>query len=284
MAQELPDVEIVSIDSMQVYRGMDVGTAKPSPAERTEVAHHLIDVVDPHEDYDVAQFQRDARAAIADIRDRGKSPLLVGGTALYLQALLDDLTLPGQFPEVKAALEAEKDTEALHSRLRDLDPVAASRMEPSNRRRVVRALEVTLGSGRPFSSFGPGLAALRQARTDLAIAGVWLPRDLVAARIEARVTHMIDAGLVDEVRALLARPEGISRTARQALGYKEVIAHLDGATPLEETVAEIVRRTRRFARRQRVWFRRDTRITWHATAENPLAVIPALLGDWSRCR
>ena len=284
VARSLGDVEVVSVDSMQVYRGMDIGTAKPSAAERSEIPHHLIDVIDPHADYDVATFQRDARAAIADIRSRSKTPLLVGGTALYLQAVLDDLTLPGQFPDVRAALEAEPDTESLHARLNALDPVAAARMEPSNRRRVIRALEVTVGSGRPFSSFGPGIAALREARSDVAIAGISLPPEVVAARIEARVHQMFDNGLVAEVRALMTDPRGMSRTARQALGYKEVIAHLDDDTPLDDTIDEIIRRTRKFARRQRVWFRRDPRITWYEAEENPLAVVPALLGDWSRCR
>ena len=280
----LGDVEIVSVDSMQVYRGMDIGTAKPTVTERSEVRHHLVDVLEPQDDYDVSQFQRDARAAIADIRGRGHTPLLVGGTALYMQAVLDDLTLPGQFPDVKADLEADDDTEALHTRLAELDPTAAARMEPTNRRRVIRALEVTLGSGRPFSSFGPGLTALQEPRSDVALAGVWLSREQVASRIHSRVQHMFDDGLVDEVSRLLGDPRGLSRTARQALGYKEVIEHLQAGLSLPETMDEIVRRTRRFARRQRVWFRRDQRITWHATNENPLAVLPALLGDWGRCR
>ena len=272
---------------MQVYRGMDIGTAKPTAAERAEIAHHLVDVVDASQDYDLARFQREARAAVADVQSRGKTPLLVGGTALYLQAALDDLTLPGQFPDVKAEIAAEPDTEALHARLTALDPVAASRMEPTNRRRIVRALEVTIGSGRPFSSFGPGLTALQESRPDVSIAGVWLPREVVAARIAARVRQMFEAGLVDEVRTLMNDVRGMSRTARQALGYKEVIEHLDdiqaGSSP-EGVMEEIAQRTRRFARRQRVWFRRDRRITWHATDQNPLAVLPALLGDWSRCR
>ncbi len=149
--------ELVTIDSMQVYRGMDIGTAKPTAREQREVPYHLLDVADPWEDHDVARFQADARAAIADIESRGRRALLVGGTALYLRAVVDELTLPGQFPGVRAGLEAEPDTAALHARLAELDPTAAARMEPSNRRRIVRALEVTLGSGRPFSSFGPGL-------------------------------------------------------------------------------------------------------------------------------
>ena len=269
---------------MQVYRGMDIGTAKPTPGERAEVTHHLIDVVAPHEDYDLARFQREARSAIGDIHARGRKPLLVGGTALYLQAALDDLTLPGQYPAVRAELEAEPDTAALHERLSAADPEAAARMEPTNRRRIVRALEVTLGSGKAFSSFGPGLTALQEPKAGVAIAGVWLPREVVRARVAERVRQMFDQGLVDEVRALTGSSLGMSRTARQALGYKEVIDHLAGGMDIEDTTEEIIRRTTRFARRQRVWFRRDQRITWHGTDENPLAVVPALLGDWSRCR
>ena len=157
VARRLGDVEIVSVDSMQVYRGMDVGTAKPTVAERAEVPHHLLDVADPAEPFSVGAYQALAREALADIERRGRRALLVGGTGLYLTALVDDLTLPGRFPEVAADLETEPDTVALHERLTTLDPVAAARMQPSNRRRIVRALEVTIGSGRPFSSFGPGL-------------------------------------------------------------------------------------------------------------------------------
>ncbi|MEQ1788050.1 MAG: tRNA (adenosine(37)-N6)-dimethylallyltransferase MiaA, partial [Acidimicrobiales bacterium] len=159
LARRDPRWELVSVDSMQVYRGMDIGTAKPTPAERAEVPHHLLDRLDPWEDGTVAWFQREALAAIADIEARGQRALLVGGTALYVQAVVDELDIPGRYPEVRAQLEADPDTDALHARLRGLDPVAAARMEPGNRRRVVRALEVTVGSGRPFSSYGPGLDA-----------------------------------------------------------------------------------------------------------------------------
>ncbi|HEX8804575.1 MAG TPA: tRNA (adenosine(37)-N6)-dimethylallyltransferase MiaA, partial [Acidimicrobiales bacterium] len=154
VARRRPDVELVSVDSMQVYRGMDVGTAKPTPAERAEVPHHMIDVADPWDDFTVTRFQAGVRAALAGVDARGHRALLVGGTGLYLRAVVDDLDIPGRFPAARAELEAEPDTPALHRRLAGLDPVAAGRMEPTNRRRVVRALEVTLGSGRPFSSYG----------------------------------------------------------------------------------------------------------------------------------
>jgi tRNA dimethylallyltransferase len=203
----------------------------------------------------------------------------VGGTGLYLRAVVDGLSVPGSWPGIRAALEADADTAALHRRLAELDPAAAARMTPGNRRRVVRALEVTIGSGRPFSSYGAGLASYGPTR--FAMAGVWLPRPVVAARIQARVAAMVAGGLVAETAALAARPGGLSRTAAQALGYREVLASLSGGPALDEAVELTVRRTRSFARRQRVWFRRDPRIAWYGAVDNPLAVLPALLGDWS---
>lgn len=275
MARRLGDVELVSVDSMQVYRGMDIGTAKPTAAEQAEVPHHLLDLAEPSEEYSVTRFQAAAAEAIAAIESRGHRALLVGGTGLYHRAIIDRLEVPGQWPAAREELEREPDTVALHRRLTELDPVAAGRMEPTNRRRVVRALEVTVGSGRPFSSFGPGLDAHGDRPFDQV--GVWLPRDVTAARIEARLRSMVDAGLVDEVARL--RPT-LGRTARQALGYREVLAHLEHGQPLADAVDEAVRRTRAFARRQRMWFRRDPRITWFGAAANPFAVLPALLGQW----
>ena len=269
------DVEVVSADSMQVYRGMNVGTAKGTPAERAEIPHHLIDVAEPSEDYSVARFQVNAAEAIAGIEARGHRALVVGGTGLYVQAVVDGLAMPGEWPEVKAELEGQP-VEDLHRRLGEADPVAASRIEPGNARRLVRALEVTLGSGRPFSSFGPGLGAYPATRFRLA--GVWLPRPVLAARIAARYQAQLADGFVDEVRRLR---DVMSRTARQALGYRELLDHLAGACTLDEAVDAAVRRTREFARRQRAWFRRDPRITWLGAADNPVDLLPALLGDWS---
>jgi tRNA dimethylallyltransferase len=269
-------IELVSVDSMQVYRRMDIGTAKPTPAERAEVPHHLIDIIDPWEDFTVTAFADRARAAIADVEARGHRPLLVGGTGLYLRAVIDELTVPGQFPEVRAELEAEPDTRALHRRLSEIDPVAAGRMEPTNRRRVVRALEVTMGSGRPFSSFGPGLEVYPPSRFH--IVGIELPFPALAARIEGRYRRQIAAGFVGEARRLLVDPRGVSRTAGQALGYKELFAHLTGACSLDEAVAVAVRRTRRFARRQRSWFGRDPRIRW-LQANDPGELVGPLAGE-----
>jgi len=283
VARRTDDVELVSVDSMQVYRGMDIGTAKPTSAEQAEVPCHLIDLADPSEDYSLARFQAAAADVIAGIEARGHRALLVGGTGLYLQAVVDGLTLPGQWPEVRADLEAEALTPAgvgaLHRRLSDADPAAAARIEPANSRRIVRALEVTLGSGRPFSSFGPGLGAYPPSR--FLLAGVWLPRRVVADRIAHRYVDQLASGFVAEVAALVGRPGGLSRTARQALGYRELLDHLAGHTSLDDAIDLAVRRTARFARRQRAWFRRDPRITWMGATRNPVAALPALLGHWA---
>jgi tRNA dimethylallyltransferase len=274
LARRDPAFEIVSVDSMQVYRGMDIGTAKPTPAERAEVPHHLLDVADPWEDYTVARYAAAAGEAIAGIEARGHRALLVGGTGLYLRAVVDDLAVPGQFPAVLAELEADADTAALHRRLVALDPIAAGRMEPTNRRRVVRALEVTLGSGRPFSSYGPGLEVYPP--TSFALVGIAVPHEVVSRRIEQRYADQMAAGFLDEVRALLAEPRGMSRTARQALGYAELIDHLAGGPELDEAIELAVRRTRRLARRQASWFRRDPRIEWLHADTDPAFLLAAL--------
>jgi tRNA dimethylallyltransferase len=284
-AEALGDVEIVSVDSMQVYRGMDVGTAKPSPAERAVVPHHLLDVADPGEDYSVARFQQAAAEALAGIEARGRRALLVGGTGLYFQAVIDGLSLPGADLALRHELEARAvdGLPVLYEELSRLDPVAAGRIEPGNRRRVVRALEVTLASGRPFSSFGPGVFQAVTPALPVAIAGLWLPRTVNARRAAERVSAMAEAGLVEEVRCLAVLPGGLSRTARQAIGYKEILDYLEGRLPtVEVALRRTVERTRALARRQRMWFRRDRRIAWVGATENPLATLPALLATWSR--
>lgn len=252
--------EIVSVDSMQVYRGLDIGTAKPTAAERAEVPHHLLDLLDPDQRCTVAWFQAEARRAIADIESRGRRALLVGGTGLYHRAIVDDLAIPGEYPAVRAALEAEPDTAAIYRRLAALDPAAAARLEPGNRRRAVRALEVTLGSGRPFSSYGPGLTSYPPTRFGLI--GLSLGAEAVHERIAQRFQRQLAAGFLEEVAALRARPAGLSRTAREALGYRELLGHLEGRCTLEEATAAAVTRIRQFARRQRAWFHRDPRIAW----------------------
>jgi tRNA dimethylallyltransferase len=267
------DIEIVSVDSMQVYRGMDIGTAKPTAEEQAEVPHHLIDLADPEEEFTVARFQREFADALAAIEERDHRALLVGGTGLYLRAVVDGLAIPGRFPEARREFESAATTQ-LHTRLAELDPIAAARMEPSNRRRIVRALEVTVGSGRPFSSYGPGLETYPP--TPFRLVGVSLPSAVISARVEERYRHQLDAGFIDEVRQLDARPEGLSRTAAQALGYRELLAHVRGEIDLHAAVEEAMRRTRQFARRQRSWFRRDPRIEWLVVDDDPIAVLPSL--------
>ncbi len=279
LARRRPEAELVSVDSMCVYREMDIGTAKPSTAERAEVPYHLVDLVDPDEEFTLSRFQSEARTVLGGVEDRCHRAVLVGGTGLYLRAVVDQLSVPGRFPDVAAALEAEAQTpggtQRLHSRLMALDPTAAARMEPTNRRRVVRALEVTMGAGRPFSSFGPGLEAYPP--TPFTLVGIRFDRAVHDARIERRFADLLDRGFVDEVRALARRPRGLSRTARQALGYRELLAHVEEGVALDDAVAEAKRRTRAFARRQWAWFRRDPRISWLDPDGDLLA---QLLGLW----
>ncbi len=257
------DAEIVSGDSMCVYRTMDIGTAKPTPAEQASVRHHLIDVAEPDEEFSLAMFAGLARAAIADIESRGKRVVLVGGTGLYVDTIIGDLTLPGQFPKVKAELEAETDTEGLHRRLAALDPMAATRMEPSNRRRIVRALEVTLGSGHPFSSFGPGLEAAQHAATGWRIIGLDTDRAELALRIAQRYERQMADGFLDEVKNLRSTyGERLSRTAGQALGYRQLLQYVDGDCTFDEAMAEAQRATVSFSKRQQRWFRRNAAIDW----------------------
>lgn len=270
-------IELVSIDAMQVYRGMDIGTAKPTVAERDQVVHHLIDLVDADESFTVAQFQAEYRRVLESIVQRAGVAVLVGGTGLYLRAIVDDLHLPGIWPEVRARLEDEAarvGPRVLHERLNTVDPQAAQKMEPTNVRRIVRALEVCEGSGRRFSSFGPGVdhyppSEVRQ------FALRW-HRDALRQRITQRVEQMVDAGLAGEVEALLTR--GMSLTARQALGYKEMISHLEGESTLQEATETIARRTMQFAVRQERWFRRDPRIVWFDVERDPVEeVTPRIL-------
>ena len=274
VARLIGGAEIVTLDSMQVYRGMDVGTATPAAAEQAEVPHHLINLVDPGEEFAVAELQARATNVIQEIRGRDAVPVLVGGTGLYVRSVIDDLKIPGRYPEVRAELEADPDTEALHRRLADLDPMAAGRMEPTNRRRVVRALEVTIGSGQPFSSYGPGLG--HYPPTPFVQVGLRWDRDRLDERIASRYQQQMAAGFLDEVRALAERP--ISRTASQALGYKELLEHVQGGTTLDEALELAIVRTRRFARRQERWFRRDLRIRWLDAPTSPADALSA----WKR--
>lgn len=269
------------MDSMQVYRGLDIGTAKPSCAERERVAHHLVDIADPEEEWSVVRFQSEARAAVAAIEARGNRALLVGGTGLYVQAVVDDLRFPGEDPDLRRELEAwtaeAGGVAAAYSELEAADPDAAARIDPHNARRIVRALEVIRLTGEPFSSFGAGVSAFGPTVFPVEMVGLWLPREVLAARIDARVEQMRNEGLQAEVEALRER---FSRTAAQAIGYKELLEAQRGGSTIDEAFALIARRTRSFARRQRMWFRRDPRITWLGAAENPCSLASALLALW----
>lgn len=257
------DAEIVVVDSMTVYRGMDVGTAKPTPEDREAVPHHLLDVADPDEPYSVARFQATARAALGEIADRGRVPLLVGGSGLYFRAVVDDLEFPGTDPALRRTLEREGRVlgpERMHRRLVETDPDAAARIEPENLRRTVRALEVAALTGRRFSAFSRGWEAYPGDR--VVAAGVRIPAEIVRTRIERRVDAMLAGGLLEEVRGLMDQGFEAFLTASQAIGYLEAVRHLRGELSLDEARREIMRRTKALARRQMAWFRRDPRIRW----------------------
>ena len=269
-----PRAEIVSTDSMQVYRGMDIGTATPTPAERGGVPHHLVDVWDPSHPVSVAEFQAQARAAVEGIRSRDGMPIIVGGSGLYVSAVLDDLRFPGTDAEVRARWEAELAAvgpERLHARLAEVDPAAAEAILPTNGRRIVRALEVIEMTGEPFVARLPEpTEVLPSVRV-----GLDIPRDELDARIEQRVDRMWEQGFVDEVRALAAAGLGDTPTASRALGYQQVLSLLAGEVTDRQARQETVDATRRFARRQQRWFRRDARIVW-IRYDSPTAVDEAV--------
>lgn len=262
--------EVISADSMQVYRGMDVGTAKPSLTEQQGVPHHLIDILCPGETFNVADFQRLARSAIADIASRNRLPMVVGGTGLYISSLTQGYDLAGDEAdwglrrELEAAAERDGDP-ALHARLASVDPVAAARIHPNDRRRIVRALEVTLRTGRPFSASSHRAA---EPEYDFLQVGLTAPRDVIYERINRRVDAMIADGLIAETERLLGAGYEAALTAGQAIGYKELLPYIRGTAGLEECVTALKQATRRYAKRQLTWFRRDSRIDWLDTGES----------------
>lgn len=258
--------EIVNTDSMLVYRGMDIGTAKPTMDERGGVVHHLIDLWDVTHTATVAEFQGLARAAIGDCQRRGVFPLLVGGSALYVRAVLDQIDFPGTDPDLRARLEGELATlgaAALHQRLRDLAPDAAAGILPQNGRRIVRALEVIELTG----SFTAVLPEPRHALPGVVQAGLALDRETMDRRITERVFGMWEQGLVDEVRALVPRGIRDGLTASRALGYRQVLDFLDGRCTEDEARERTIVGTRRFARKQLGWWRRDERIRWYPAGD-----------------
>jgi tRNA dimethylallyltransferase len=263
LAQRL-NGEVISLDSMAVYRGMDIGTAKPTAAERAAVPHHLIDIVEPNENFSVAQYRQAALATVQEVKDRGREVLFVGGTPLYLKAMLRgifegppaDWTLRQRLTE-----EARADPEALHQRLQSIDPAAAARLHPNDTRRLIRAIEVYERSGSPISSLQRQFEAGRPAAECRVFVAEW-PREELYKRIDRRVEAMFAAGLVEETRQLVEREKPLSRTAQQAVGYREVIAHLAGEHDLPATVELVKQRTRQFAKRQLTWFRSLSECRW----------------------
>lgn len=280
LAERLPaGGEIVNADALQVYRGFDVGTAKPDAALRRRVPHHLVDVLDPRERYSAGEFARLARRAIADIAGRGRLPIVVGGSGLYLRALLAGISpIPAADPRLRERLRrraAAEGLEALAAELARLDPETASRLAPGDRQRVLRALEVALASGRPLSAwiaeqpFGTqSIAAIR--------VGLTMPRSILYDRIAGRVARMVESGWLEEIRGLLGQGLGPELPAFQAIGYRQLAHHLRGEWPLARAMEETVRATRRFAKRQETWFRKEPDVTWFS-AEDLDARIPQVL-------
>ena len=272
------DGEIVNADSMQIYRGMDIGTAKLSVEEREGIVHHLLDVLDVNQDSTVAWYQSAARAAITDIHARGKCAIVVGGTGLYIKSILDELNFPDTDPAVRKNLEKELESiglNAVFERLEKLDPAAAIAIDRANSRRVIRALEVIEITGKPFTANLPREASTRYP--DAAQFGLVMDREKLNERISARVDRMWDEGFVSEVETLLGRGIKDGRTAQLALGYSQIIAYLDGRISQDEAREDTKRATRQYARRQETWFSRDARITWISPVQPHLQTVLAHL-------
>lgn len=257
--------EIVSADSMLVYKGMDIGTAKPTIEERRGVPHHLIDMIMPYEEFNVAIYQRETEKVIEEIYNRNKLPIIVGGTGLYVRSVIDDYNFntPSRDKQLRQYLkemELKRGKIWLHQQLEEIDPAAAKKIHPNNVRRVVRALEICKLTGKRFSDLQQ--ANYQNTKYDAAIFGLIYPREVLYQRINLRVDKMIATGLVEEVKSLIQTGIKRSNTAMQGLGYKEIAAYLDGESSLEEAVELLKRGTRRLAKRQMTWFRRDPRINW----------------------
>jgi tRNA dimethylallyltransferase len=270
LAQQI-DAEIINADSMQLYKGMDIGTAKITFQERKGVAHHLLDLLEVTEDSNVAWYQEIARNTITQIHDRGKNAIVVGGTGLYIKAILDELNFPDTDPVVRAELELEYATKGigpLFERLEKLDPAAALAIDKANSRRVIRALEVIKITGKPFTA---NLPREESSRYPLAQQfGLVMDRDALSAKISTRVDRMWEQGFVGEAEKLIAAGITNGVTAQRALGYAQVIAQIEGKVSEEEAKEETKRATRQYARRQETWFSRDERITWISPVQNAL--------------
>jgi tRNA dimethylallyltransferase len=285
LGAQSPDraVEVISADSRQIYRLMDIATAKPTSAERARVPHHLFDVVWPDESYSLAEYQRDAQAAIAAIHGRGGLPLLVGGTGLYVRAVVDGLAIPAVAPrpDLRAELEAEvaaRGPAPLLERLRQLDPVAATRLDPANVRRLIRAIEVCVVTGAPFSA---QQGSRPTPYTTILILGLTMERQALYARADQRIERMIAEGLVEETRDLLSRGYAPTLPAMSSLGYREMQAYLSGEWTLEQARERLAFATHAYIRRQLTWFRADSRIVWLDAGQSPDALADEALAALS---
>ena len=268
------DAEIINADSMQVYRGMDIGTAKISIEERQGIPHHMLDVLDVNQDSTVAWYQSSAREVIDEIHSRGKSVVMVGGTGLYIKAVIDELNFPDTDPMVRHTLNKEAEDlgiDAMFARLEKLDPAAAIAIDRANLRRIIRALEVIEITGKPFTANLPREESIRypEARQF----GLVMDRELLSERIDQRVNTMFENGFVEEVQKLMSSGLLEGRTAQRALGYSQIVSHLQGETSLDAAVEETKRATRQYARRQETWFSRDVRIKWISTRQPRLETI-----------
>ena len=268
------DAEIINADSMQVYRGMDIGTAKISAEERNGISHHMLDVLNVSQDSTVAWYQSEARRVIDEVHSRGKNVVMVGGTGLYIKAVIDELNFPDTDPMVRHTLNAEAEElgiEAMFARLEKLDPAAALAIDRANLRRIIRALEVIEITGKPFTANLPREESIRYP--DARQFGLVMNREDLSDRIDVRVNSMFDQGLVAEVQKLVADGLLQGRTAQRALGYAQVISYLNGEISLDAAIEETKRATRQYARRQETWFSRDARITWLSTRQPRLESI-----------
>lgn len=276
------DAEVIALDSMTLYRRMDIGTAKPSPAERDGVPHHLIDVLEPWESASVADYLGWAAAVAEQVEARGRRVLFVGGTALYLKALLRGLFEgPGADAALRLSLEEEADRlgdAALHERLAGVDPKTAARLHPNDRRRVIRALEVLAVTGQPLSAFQTGHG--RTAPAGVRVFAIERPRALLRDRIDRRVVAMFEAGLIEEVRALAEAPGGLGPVPAQGVGYREGLEYLAGRLNREQAVERVQARTRQFAKRQETWFRGLSEVRpWPVVGDEPAERVAARLAD-----
>ncbi|CAB4909129.1 unannotated protein [freshwater metagenome] len=273
LAQKI-DAEIINADSLQVYRGMDIGTAKISSSERQSIPHHMLDVLDVNQDSTVAWYQDEARRIIDEIHSRGKSVVIVGGTGLYIKSVIDELNFPDTDPMVRHTLNKEAEDQgidAMFARLERLDPAAAIAIDRANLRRIIRALEVIEITGKPFTANLPRQESVRYPNAHQF--GLVMDREQLSERIDQRVNQMFEAGLVAEVQKLVAAGLLQGRTAQRALGYSQVLAHLNGELSVEAAIEETKRATRQYARRQETWFSRDSRIKWISPRQDRLEAI-----------